>query len=669
MSQDEVSGAADALYSTALAADYPTYQEVIRLKGDLRCYQVSHGTTLCPSGCRTGAVYLASKHYLNRHKIEGSEDTYSIAARLVQHTAYLEFKGDHVLWDKLEQDINVVQFTDDNHSGNALVTTAKRLLAYWKEKRDDAAGSAAEDVAPGRRPAFPPTVWPAPLEPSPAQQPALTAPAATSGSGAAPAAISGSDLMQAMRDIVLSLQQNQSKSSIDDNAAKLLIQKCSSIQVDNNFGIQNQFHGHTKAGKEDYLAWRLDFTDRAGRLNWDDETKCRQWIANWHGQARQHLLAEQYRATKDNADMFTTNFKKLVDWADEVYAAGGSTYCLDFRQSNYQKDGETFHPFVTRATVDRGRFNTVHKEYLMSHLVAQVYFLGPFEVQTKPTQTVFGKEAAATIDERVQELARLAASRGESSQFLLDPRATAILSNWHVTDLNAGVTACNDDIWERRCKVDEWIHLNHEIIDGMSNKNAQREAYKERDKVFATTDLSGIGMWEATKKLIMDITKIEARHRNEKTIYTNSNARQTNIGGVSRRSTSRNRNRSKSRSPSAKRKKNRKNKAKVNSVANDDNSRPDEQSRPATQAAAIGESRGRGRPGGRAPRTRDDRAPGESWTGSDQLIRTPGAICDHCGFRGHKTIHCGRAAAEARTGAVQVDSLRAELRHSNHVHH
>ena len=398
---NEASGAADALYSTALAADHPTYQEVIRLKGDLRCYQLSHGTTPCPTTCRTGAVYLASKNYLNRHKIDGGEDTYSLTARLVVHTAYLEFKGDHVLWDKLERDINEIQFTDDNHSGSALVTTAKRLLAHWKEARADAADSATEDVAEGRRPAFPPTTWPIP------QGPAPPPPGRPGDQSAGTEAISGPDLLSAMRDIVLSLQKNQGRAAAHDKTTELLIQKCSSISVDNHFGIQNQFHGHTKAGKEDYLAWKLDFEDRAGRLNWDDESKCRHWIGAWQGQARQHLLAEQYRATKDNADMFTSNFKKLVDWADEVYAAGGSTYCLDFRQSNYQKDGETFHPFVTRATVDRGRFNTVHKAYLMSHLVAQVHFLGPLEPKTKPTQTAFGREAEDTITDRIQDLARL----------------------------------------------------------------------------------------------------------------------------------------------------------------------------------------------------------------------------------------------------------------------
>ena len=36
---------------------------------------------------------------------------------------------------------------------------------------------------------------------------------------------------------------------------ELLIQKATNITIDNSFGIQNRFYGHTKAGKEGYLAW------------------------------------------------------------------------------------------------------------------------------------------------------------------------------------------------------------------------------------------------------------------------------------------------------------------------------------------------------------------------------------------------------------------------------
>ena len=40
-----------------------------------------------------------------------------------------------------------------------------------------------------------------------------------------------------------------------DAAIELLIQKATNITIDNSFGFQNRFYCHTKAGKEDYLAW------------------------------------------------------------------------------------------------------------------------------------------------------------------------------------------------------------------------------------------------------------------------------------------------------------------------------------------------------------------------------------------------------------------------------
>ena len=641
--------AINSLWNIVLLRPYPTEEESNAHRTALKCYLRARHPAPCPEGCRTGVGYLAENNYISGGPNSDNNEPYGITDRLIIYTAYFQYTGEQVDWEALSADIDAARANfAHGHTGDTLKSVTTRLIGHWVVRDNN------ENAPP------PPPNGPPPLP----QGPPPTPPPANDREGYLTSVLTG---------LLAHLERSEAAPSAADATAKVL-QKFNNISIDNNFGVQLRFNGDT-SDKDAYPTYRLEFCDRAERLEWDQATRVRHFMSSWGGPARLLMQAEQYRVRyTDSADMFVNNFDKLLRWSDETYMAGGSTYFLDFRQSSFQRKNEQFQAYVARVTVDRGRFNSVHKEFLMRHLAPRSNFLPPRLNAQNDQDIPFGAAADKAIDDRLQAIRDFIQRRtGEGTQFSRDPDFRNMLSLWYVEDHNDGRKVVNEDLWARRVKVDDWIHLNHGIIDGMEHQNAKREAYKERDRVFANTDLSGKSYWEAANKLILAIVKIEARYRGLDDIYRNSNTRPATVGAL--------RARSRSRSSSAKGKKGKKAKAKVHAITNESAEKAPATTEVTTtpqtvQTAAVEPTRGRpGRP--RSHNPNPFRAPGETWKGDDGLIRTKGATCSNCGYTGHKTQHCGRQMQvdrQAHSGAIYAEArtenaFREELRQSNELHH
>ena len=111
----------------------------------------------------------------------------------------------------------------------------------------------------------------------------------------------------------------------------------------------------------------------------------------------------------------------------------------------------------------------------MRHLAPRSNFLPPRLNAQNDQDIPFGAAADKAIDDRLQAIRDFIQRRtGEGTQFSRDPDFRNMLSLWYVEDHNDGRKVVNEDLWARRVKVDDWIHLNHGIIDGMEHQNAKR---------------------------------------------------------------------------------------------------------------------------------------------------------------------------------------------------
>ena len=614
-----------AILAEARAFPTPSSEEVEDYIQTLGCF--IHGHHRCLEECRDSTAHLMEADLI---VYDGDTDTYSWTARMLFAVSHLEHHNQILNWPKIATAI----------TQQAAAQLRKRADLFGTidagTNNDDPTGEDDEDTdnddvsVPGfPSPTPPPQGPPSPFEIPPAWGPGAPpgggpGTPSSGGPGTPPGGVPGAgpgpghqqytyNNTNAQQTSILKLM-SEAIHAMAVSRTPLALQNQAGITIDNQIGATKTFSGDMRKGKECFRTWLTEFKDRANRLHWDDEVTVRNFIACQVGPARVNVEAFKSTASEEMQAIFTDDWPGLERWAMETYAIGGATYFLNWRHSSAQQPAESLNDFYNRHRLDLARFYEAHHTYIKGQLLAKINFMVPGQQPSgNPAERPFTADMSRRMANRLTQLDK-AYSAAERQQ---------LMQSFCIEDQGRGVRLANEVLWNNFFKVVMWIDINHTFIDGMSSSSARLQSYKERDKVFLKTDLSGRTYGTATQALKVAIQKIEDRVRGNNSIYAIGSVK-TDAGTEVAAAHVKGRKIRKDR--------NRKHKARINEVAETEDPEP----APAGVAAIE-----------RAPQ---GLRKGESFTGKDGLRRTPGARCATCHGFGHRTEDCGKSDAGAHRG-------------------